>query len=99
MSAANEAKLRRRFDIAAPLTACPGFSAKDILHPAASPAPQSRGRRGFEDCLQLHPQTDHSGSRVLDCLHCVGKFLAVIKDMKFLDLAFLNHVIMTSKAV
>ena len=73
--------------------------ARDILHPAASPAPHLRGREGFEGCLQLHLQTDHLDSRVLDCLHCVGKFLAVIKDVKFLDLAFFNHVIVTGKAV
>ena len=73
--------------------------AEDILHPAASPAPQMRGRDGLDGCLQLHPQTDHSGSRVLNRLHCVGKFLAVIKNVKLLDLAFFNHVIVTSKAV
>lgn len=73
--------------------------ARNILHPAASPAPQMRGRGGPEGCLQLHPQTDHLGSRVLKRLHCVGKFLAVIENVKFLDLAVFNHVIVTSKAV
>ena len=73
--------------------------ARDILHPAASPAPHLRGREGFEGGLQIYPQTDHLGSRDLDRLHCVSKFLAVIKDMKFLDLASFNHVIVTGKAV
>ena len=73
--------------------------ARNILHPAACPAPQMRGRDGLEGCLQLQPQTDHSGSRVLNRLHCVGEFLAVIENVKFLDLAVFNHVIVTSKAV
>ena len=67
--------------------------------PRCFSAPHLRGREGFEGGLQIHPQTDHLGSRDLDCLHCVSKFLAVIKDMKFLDLAFFNHIIVTGKAV